>query len=323
MLTELTLINFRSHEHTTIKLHAGVNVIIGRGQAGKTNIKRGLELLCTNKPTGASRNKIHSNWMKKGDITTISTLTIEGHRVTFNKPLGGSVNYEILWADGKRDTFDKVGVKVPDLVTQVLNIGELNLQGQLDLPYMVTSGTSEISRTVNKVVDLEIADKWLTNLNSRRTRNTQSINSLKKQQTDGLKKLEGYKGLSSAETVIIAAEKVDKKLRHLYNIQRYLDNGIVAYQKALAEKESLLPKMRAEVLINKASNILMEINRIWELDALLTNLSEISNHHEQCKIEYITLVSEYMCLIQKIGKCPICFTPATQTTIKRIKEELI
>ena len=52
MFKSLTAKNFKSWKDITLSFSKGVNVIVGRSQAGKTNALRALLLLSRNRPTG-------------------------------------------------------------------------------------------------------------------------------------------------------------------------------------------------------------------------------------------------------------------------------
>ena len=67
MIAKISINNFRSHEHTLLELHPHVNAIIGRGQAGKTNIKRAVEWVTSNRPLGTS----FMSWWANGEPTEV------------------------------------------------------------------------------------------------------------------------------------------------------------------------------------------------------------------------------------------------------------
>jgi hypothetical protein len=64
------------------------------------------------------------------------------------------------------DTFSGFGASVPDLISAAINMDEINIQEQLDRPYLVTSSAGEISRVINYVTQLEMSDKILSLLGS-------------------------------------------------------------------------------------------------------------------------------------------------------------
>lgn len=319
MLKSLTLNNFRSHAHTVIDLTTGVNILVGRGQAGKTNVKRALEWLANNRPLGT---KMHSWWCKEGDITSVIAATMEGHTVTISKPMGGSVEYLIVHPDGSRDEFRKVGSKVPDKVTQVLNLGDLSLQGQLDQPYLVTAGTGEISRAVNQVVDLEVADQWLTTFNSRRQQNTVAINNLKKQHQAAVNGLKAYIPLPSVKKALVAADRVQTALNKAQvkaqGVWQWLGMAGQA-QEAMARLE---PGMAAEAKIKQAESMLARIKESQREAAMCEALFAAAQAWEQAVAEFTQVGDQYMALLKELGVCPTCYTPVSQDTLDHIAGQL-
>lgn len=319
MLARIHLQNFRSHKNTTIELHPGVNVIVGRGQAGKTNIKRGIEWLATNRPLGT---KVHSTWMKKGQVTMVQVETAEGYVLSIRKPFGESVEYKIVSPDGKKNTFNKVGSKVPDLVTRILNIGELNVQGQLDLPYMVTSGTGEISRTVNKVLDLEIADGWIKTLDGNRHKNTIARNTLKHQQQSILHAIKKYETLPAIESALVAAEQINMKLRSKQGHADVLHKAINNYTTAQARYNKLMGMAKAEDFLIQAAEIAGQIKAYHDFMAIVDRVVGYHASLDKLKAQEAALLGEYIQLIQDMGACPTCYSPVSRATIKQIKDAL-
>jgi len=312
MLTELILHNFRSHLHTVIKLVKGVNMIIGKGQAGKTNIKRGVEWLHSNRPL---KGKVHSWWCReKEDETYVQATTSEGTTVRIRKKVGGSVGYTLTWADGSIENFDTVGTKVPDKVKLALNLGELNLQGQMDLPYLVTKGTSEISRAVNAVVDLE--------LESAGWHNATTLTKLNEQHTAKLSGLKAYSRLSEAEGALVGAETLQTKLYAAQRKEQGLRTAMNTVIEANAEAVALAPGLEAKAILEEAEAVLASITT---KKAFLVNYQYLTAQDwdlEQQRTKHIEISTAYIELLEEMGVCPICYTEVTQATMSKITKEL-
>jgi hypothetical protein len=236
--------------------------------------------------------------------------------------VGGSVEYSLHPPGGPTEHFRKVGGKVPDKVTQVLNLGELNLQGQLDQPYLVTAGTGEISRAVNQVVDLEVADGWLSELASRRQRNTQGINGLKQQHQGLLNGLKAYNTLPSAEKALTAADRVQTALKNKVAQADGLASAITTLAQAVDEVVALEPAMAAEAKIRQADNMLGRIKAKKAEQQMCANLMAAAQEWEQAIVEFEKAGTRYMAVLQAMGVCPTCYGQVTQDILDNIAGQL-
>lgn len=211
MINKIVINNFRSHEHTILELHPHVNAIIGRGQAGKTNVKRAVEWVANNRPLGSG----FVSWWADGKPTEvfIGVTNPEGaYTVSMIKVGDGSAVYRVNDPKGEVHEFKKMGSKVPELVRTVLNLDAVNMQHQLDQPYLVTGSKGDISRAVNRVIEAEVADRWLTELNSRDTQNKQHVKALELVMDTQQTAVNLLSAVPTAEAFIIQAELEDTRL---------------------------------------------------------------------------------------------------------------
>jgi len=315
MLTKIILTNFRSHEHTTIDLCSGINVFVGRGQAGKTNIKRALEWLCFNKPSG---DKVHSKWCKNGDFTEVSVITDDGYTVTIHKDVREGVEYYLTTPDNKVESFRKVGGKVPDRIEQVLRLQDINIQGQLDQPFLVTDSTGEISKQVNEIIDLEIADKWLKELNSKKRTNNEAIKTLEKHsaEADGILKAFGKLDrigllLDKAEAIQDSIDSAEQKLEAIdscINSARSAENRIKQASKVL----EVMP------LLDKADKLYESIQADKDALRVLDRLSAIAKNVDRYSDECSQAIGNYADLLKEIGVCPFCLKPLSDEDQRKL-----
>jgi len=261
MLKKLTLVNFRSHKHTVIDFDEGVNIIVGRGQAGKTNIKRALEWLCTNRPRG---DKVHSYWCEKGDITRVEVQTTDGYIIAISKTVGDSVEYSLQYPEGRKAQWSKVNAQVPDKILEALNLCELNIQNQLDQPYLITAGTGEISRAVNQAVDLDQADQWVTDINKRKKNNQLTIATLSGQLESAQLQLKEYEHLPAVQEVIEKATHVRKALDDCKRESFNLSSMITKINQAMHYCEQLKDLSTIENLLGAAITTQATLNKVWD-----------------------------------------------------------
>ena len=211
MLKKLVIENFQSHEKTELNLDAGVNVITGVSQSGKTAILRALYWLLHNRPSG---DRIRCSFAK--GATTVMIETVEGDRIWHVKD--EKVNSYAI----NDSVFDKIGRDIPDMVQRALRVSELNVQKQLDEPFLVTSSAGEVAKTINRITRLEMVDNWVTDL-------TQNINSINREK-------------ERLETEIEYSIEKIKSYRVVVELQPLLDRG-----KAIAEREEELGDLKSKI----------------------------------------------------------------------------
>ena len=201
MIKKLVIENFQSHEKAELNLAPGVNVITGVSQSGKTAILRALYWLLHNRPSG---ERIRSSFAE--GATKVMIETDDGHRIWHVKD--SKVNSYTIGDN----LFDKIGRDIPDMVQRALRISELNVQKQLDEPFLVTSSAGEVAKTINRITRLEMVDQWVTDL-------TQTINSTNRE-TEQLEieieshaeKIKSYRVLVDLQPLLDKAKTIDKKI---------------------------------------------------------------------------------------------------------------
>lgn len=147
MIKKLEIDNFRSHRKTILNFVKGVNCIIGLPESGKTNIIRAINWVLTNRPLGF---RVHSDFTD--DPTMVTLQFEEGNEVTLGKTKKTS---EYSFNDTPLRAIDK---DVPDVIAKASAMSDLNLQRQLDKPFLICSTAGEVARVFNKITRLEKPD---------------------------------------------------------------------------------------------------------------------------------------------------------------------
>ena len=160
MFKFLQIQNFQSHENTLLEFDSGVNVIIGSSDSGKTAILRAMRWLLTNRPGGDS---FRSNW---GGDTIVNIHTEEGN---IKRSKTAKDNMYVL----NNQEFKAMGMDVPEEVKLLLNMNEVNLQGQLDAPFLLSNSSGEVAQYFNQIIQLDAIDigrknieKWYRQIES-------------------------------------------------------------------------------------------------------------------------------------------------------------
>ena len=88
------------------------------------------------------------------------TLTLGGREIQRQR----SASNNSYGMDGVE--FKAFGNDVPEDIARVLNVSELNFQGQHDAPLWFTESAGEVSRRLNYIVDLSQIDSTLSAIDS-------------------------------------------------------------------------------------------------------------------------------------------------------------
>lgn len=155
MLKNIELNNFQSHKRSNLTLHPGVNIFTGNSDCGKSALMRGIIWALTNDLRG---DFFVSNWAKnkKGTQTEDCSVVIDSVERQRGKDFNGYV------VDSER--FEALRNDVPDLVHKKFNIGDVNIQRQLDGPFMLSNTSGENARAINELVnltDIDRASSWI------------------------------------------------------------------------------------------------------------------------------------------------------------------
>jgi hypothetical protein len=150
VIERIALRNFQKHEKKGVDLDPGVTCFVGDTGAGKSSFFRAFEFALLNRP----------GYVRDGCPFTSVLIKVDGRKVFRKK--GKGVNLYSL--DGKK--FVAFKTEVPEEIARLLNVGPVNFQKQLDLPYWFTETAGKVSKNLNEIVNLEVIDKTIEKVNS-------------------------------------------------------------------------------------------------------------------------------------------------------------
>lgn len=153
-MRRLALFNFQKHKEISIPLDNPITCIVGESDKGKSAIIRALRWAAFNKPGG-------SGFIRYGEKSCSVKLRIDDHRIA--RIRNGKENKYIV--DGEK--LEAFGSTVPDQVSVILKLDEINFQKQFDAPFWFSESAGEVSKRLNAIVDLSVLDRLMANLNAR------------------------------------------------------------------------------------------------------------------------------------------------------------
>ncbi len=150
MIESIRIKNFRIHDKKVVEFDPLITTLVGKTDSGKSAALSAVRFACLNKPSGDA-------FIRHGQSDTTVTIRVDGHVVKRSR--GGRGN--LFELDGR--TFNAFGSDVPDEIAAVLNMDEENFQRQIEGPFWFTLTPGEVSKRLNRIVNLELIDRVLTN----------------------------------------------------------------------------------------------------------------------------------------------------------------
>lgn len=257
MLRTLSIKNFQSHKDSTLEFHPNVNVIVGLSDSGKSAIIRSLRWLIWNRPSGDS---IRSKW---GGETSVHLETDTDKIVRWRH------DYENAYRFNTQMDFKAIKSDVPEEIVKALNISEINLQRQLDAPFLLSSTPGEVAQHFNRVANLDKIDTSIQKINGQIRELTNTIKFTEQQIEKQKEELKQFEHLEKFEMDVEVLEELDKrrtnKLRDLSRLKTLFLN--IQYKQKEIDDASGILKLEPEV-----NKILQLFERVKDLSSTCSTL---------------------------------------------------
>ncbi len=160
MIDRIKLTNFRVFDSRDLKLEK-ITTFVGPSDSGKTSLLTALGWVCFNQPSGDA-------FIRDGESFARVSILCDGRTITRQR---GKENLYKL--DGKPlSAFGKSGV--PEDIEKVLSVSDLNFQWQLDEPFLLTDTPGNISKALNKIINLGAIDDAMSKA-AQQSRKAQSV----------------------------------------------------------------------------------------------------------------------------------------------------
>lgn len=314
MIDKLVLKNFQSHKDTSLEFTDGVNVIIGPSDSGKTSIIRALRWIAWNRPLG---DAFRSNW-GGGTLAQLhfdDGVSIERYEADNDRHYK-LANPNDEFGSGNELEFKAFGTEVPEEVQEALNLSEINLQEQMDAPFLLSDNPGQVSRHFNKVANIDKIDSSLKAVESWVRSIGQDISAAEAEIQRYEEKLEEFEYLDKMEQDIEVLEQLESRRNSVVQKSNKLSNLIDKLgdiEKEIRRESKLLPareavdnllqlhKERAEVrekykslksLVGKIIGIDKELRqdkKLVEAEGSATSLLNLYNNKTQARKRFTEL----------------------------------
>jgi len=265
--------NFRSYKDIFIPFCNGVNTIIGRNDSGKSNILRAINFVVNNKPSGEDVFPLY--W--EGDTHVI--LDVAGKKIERYK----SKKDNLYIFDGKE--YKAFGQGVPEDIKEYLNISNLNINFQLDRPFLLGDTPAEVARHYNNLVNLDIIDRSISNISSTLRKEKHALGNEKQIRNLKAEELDEYGWLPDAELELEGLEEFKKDLDWLYIEKEGLKEKIEQLQYLQRQEGKYKPILKFQKDVDQLIDLQNEIKSLTdketELGELFDDLNGFQNEQKQ------------------------------------------
>ena len=297
MIKELHLTDYQAHKETSLSLDRGVNVIIGQSDSGKSSLMRGLCTVIENEPSGMYLKRKKAK--KKYKVTLINE-----DNTTITRERTKSSNLYII--DGEE--YEGFGVNPPEEVNEILKFKPINIQRQLDDPFLITKSGGEVSRYLNEVADLSIIDTTLKKLTSMKKKNDSDITYAKQDIVALESQIENLPDYDGIEKLVKNLEEIEEDIEYwkeegysLSNLKALIENEECELEEL---KKTKVDTNKIDKVLEAIDNIAYEDEKYGNLVTLVDEIEELEERIKSDKEELNKVEEEYHELNPDI--CPLC-----------------
>ena len=240
-ITQIHIRNFQSHRDTLIRLKPGVNAIVGLSDAGKSAVLRATGLVLANSGLDQSR------W---GGVTDVEVTFADGNVVS--RTADPKNKYYLLNDDVDNVYENVVKDGMPTDIAEVINMDEINISRQMDLPFLLGETAGQVAKTLNKCCNLEIIDTTIKAIKGTASRNKDDINVATAQLSELEEQKASFAFLKQMEEDVNEYELLVQSSDRLERDMLSLDSLLLLLGTQKEEERELSTLLQSEADINEA-----------------------------------------------------------------------
>lgn len=285
-ITRFDVTNFQSWKDVSIRLHEGVNVIIGPSDEGKSALMRALRWGLRNKVKGPFINYD----AKKKDIASVKIFFDNKIWIDRQKNSSGTINQYLV--KGFKDPLTALKHDLPKEIMDITGIADYNIQRQKKW-FLLEDKPSEVAKKFNNITGLDVIDDVIKIANSEVKK---SVNTLEFEKEELSKLQQKYEDLDWVEEMVgIFAdiksqyEIVNKNRMKIERIRRLIETHDTLYQKVKRIEPAIYLKAEITHLISNKRE-LDKIKREKEkIRSIITRYKETKSVSKKLKRKLKTL----------------------------------
>lgn len=257
-IDSIQLQNFQSHKDTLIELHPGINAIIGESDKGKSSILRGLYLCRYNQPSGEA---YVSKWARneKGIQKKQLSVRVIKDRQQLIRGKGPDMKGYVV---NNKEFITLKKNEVPEEVANFFNTTEVNIQEQMDTPFLLGLSSSEKAKFLNDIVDMTDIDLYLSSIDSKMRMNRKDISNHTKEIESLNKQILKYDTLDTLAPMISKYGKIETRIKLKNEAIQQLTEEVNTYK----EIERMAPLWDSvdvlQVLLTKYTTINKKLGKL-------------------------------------------------------------
>jgi len=301
MIKQINIKNFQSHKDSILTLSPNINVIIGTSDSGKSSIARAIGWTLFNRPLGFS---FKSHFSKKNEPVEVEIRFDNG--VLLRRK---SRDQNLYCINGEK--LETIGTDVPIEVLELHKLGKINYQSQFEKIFLLQDSPSEISKKVNEILGIDLADELFKRINSAIFETRKEIK-LRESEIEKLEKeRDNYKYLDDLGRIIGSLKLNLNRYNALVERYRRLTFLISSIGSVLEEYKKVLRLLKYSEYLEKIRNNLEKYKEMQEryskLDKIIIGLRELEYELNKISIsdsfiEKFTKTSSRMDELKKISE---------------------
>jgi len=267
MINSLTVKNFQSWSKANLKFDPGVNVIIGPSDSGKTALLRALLWVLTNRPGG---DAFRSRW--NGQTKVIVRIGQRNQKIVREKDKQRNL-YQL-----NDKEFKAFGQGIPEEILEFHNIKNINIQSQLDGPFLLGDSSGQVARYLNEIVGLDIIHESQKRA-TRMIRETESgLSNFNERLKELRNDIEKFNNLDDILLECQILQKKENKVNDIWARRGAIDGLIAKINEAEIKFDELTPFISLAPLVDETLSLLEEKDRIKkEIDDLRNIIKQIES----------------------------------------------
>lgn len=292
MIEYIHLINFGIHKNLLLEFSPGKNFIIGENDSGKSTIMRAFDYIINNNMP-QKVNYLNNN-CKENEAFEIH-MGIDGHKISRIK---SKTRNEYIINDGNPLT--GFSQSVPGEISDIIKFSDVNIQFQKSPPFLLEDSGGEVSRYLNKTIDLDIIDTTFKNINKIKKDCKNEIDKIEKDLEILDNKLENFNYIEVLEKELTQTEFIEdliiKKEGLIEDSLKILEDywefkeGLLSCNLILEKEEKLkiIIKLNSEISnkekrIQESEHVICDINILKEKLIKLQNIDKKEKRLEKIK----------------------------------------
>jgi exonuclease SbcC len=285
------LLNFQCHRDLELRL-GSITVLVGDNDAGKSSVHRALRWLALNQWDGKADEFI--TW---GETQAQVSAVVDGRLVQRIKGAGSN----LYLVDGEDMLAGRAGQDLPAAVVELLSLGQVNFQGQLDPAFWLMLNPSGAAEALNELFNLSDIDEGASRIASAVREANGTLKLIRTRQRAAQNEEKAFAWTLAAHKELAELEVAEQKINDLDQLIASSEGVLIE----LEEAESVC-EVSGEVIdlgeeaVRVAAEAATLTSRVDALECILAEEQDL------CQLQK-TLTSKESRLRKLLeGTCPLC-----------------